>query len=78
MAQSMIPNGSDKPWWLANTFPRPVLFEVILAGLKTTTRDVDDDPNDTIEGRVDKDTTVKMSITVENTRGFQLTYAMRP
>ena len=57
MAQSMVLNHPDEPWRLANTFPRPVLFEIVLSGFKTTTRDVDDDPNDTVEGCVDEDTT---------------------
>lgn len=78
MAQSMIANSSDEPWRLANTLPRPVLFEIVLPGLQPTTRDVDDDPNDAIECCVHEDATVKMSGTVEDACGFQVTYAMRP
>ena len=62
MAQSVVTNGSDKPWWLADTFPCPVFFKVVLLGLETATRDEDDDPNDAIENCIYENAPAKMSV----------------
>jgi hypothetical protein len=54
---SVLPHSPDKPWRTTGTFPGPVFFEIIFAGLDTVVGKENDETNETVEGSVDKEST---------------------
>jgi hypothetical protein len=79
LPDATLSKGANEPWLLAGRAPRPVLFEVVLAGLDPTTADPDHQPDQTVEDRVDEKAARSRVSAVPSLVGWLgFTYAMSP